>query len=184
MKIVPGFGEREPWEGKRKCSDCRNNDFSIRVCAKCDCPYLARKMESYSSVTTDQLLTTFLRSISYSQFHKRLNNVLRHFKGSKLYISADHLKLFRHACIMSKVSKRNYNMIASMYVLTMYPDMWSEMVLARNGFFYQRNTKNKKEKAIIRFANDLFNGKQKIDLSGIQGLNLFATRIGSVAYFY
>ena len=113
MKTIPGFGEREPWEGKRKCSDCRNNDFSIRVCAKCDCPYLARKMESYSSVTTDQLLTTFLRSISYSQLHKRLNNALRHFKGSKLYISTDHLKLFRHACIMSKVSKRNYNMIAS-----------------------------------------------------------------------
>ena len=82
MKIVPGFGDREPWEGKRKCSDCRNNDFSIRVCAKCDCPYLARKMESYSSVTTDQLLTTFLRSISYSQFHKRLNN---HLRNSEIY---------------------------------------------------------------------------------------------------
>ena len=164
MKIVPGFGTHEPWDGKRKCSDCRNNEFSIRACAKCDCPYLSRKMESYSSVTTRQLFDTFLCSIKYAPFHNRMMNILSHFKGNKLYNSENHLKMFRYACIMSKVSKRNYNMIAAMYVLTMYPDLWSEMVLARNGFFCQRGTRNKKEKVIIRFANDLFNGKPKINL--------------------
>lgn len=174
MKIVPGFGNREPWEGKRRCADCRNNDFSLRTCIKCDCPYLARKMASYNAVTTAQLFSAFLCNITYTPFHKRLRTLLNHFKGNKLYISEEHLKLFRYACIMSKVSKKNYNMIAAMYVLTMYPDLWEEMVLARNGFFCQRSTRNKKEKSVIRFANELFNGKPKINLSAVSDVKNFA----------
>lgn len=173
MKVIPNFGKREAWEEKGHCSDCVKHDFSFRACVECKCPYLSRKMEEYS-VTTKHLMETLMVRITYIPFKNRVNEVLSHFYGNKLYINSAHLVLFRNALTRSKVRKNDYGRIAAMYVLTMVPDAWSEMVWTIKGFICQRSSRNIKEKAIMKFANQLFAGKGKPDLFAVSKKELFS----------
>ena len=173
MKVVPNFGKREVWERKDHCSDCVKHDFSFRACVECKCPYLSRKMEEYS-VTTKHLMETLMTRITYIPFNNRVKEALSHFYGNKLYINSTHLVLFRNALTRSEVKKNDYGRIAAMYVLTMVPDAWSEMVWTIKGFICQRSSRNNKEKAIMKFANQLFAGKGKPDLCAVSKKELFS----------
>lgn len=173
MKVIPNSGRREVWETKENCSECVKHDFSFRACVECKCPYIARKMEEYS-VTTKHLMETLMTRITYIPFNIRVKEVLSHFYGNKLYINSTHLVLFRNALTRSEVKKNDYARIAAMYVLTMVPDAWSKMIWTFKGFICQRSSRNNKEKAIMRFANQLFDGKTKPDLSAVSDKSLFS----------
>ena len=173
MKVIPNFGKRGVWEGKEFCNDCKKYDHSFKACVDSNCPYIVRKMEAYS-VTTKHLMQTLLSRITYVPFNNRLYEVLNHFYGNKLYLSTTHLVLFRNALIKSKIKKEDYGRIAAMYVLTMVPDTWAEMVLGIKGFICQRSTHDRKEKMIMKYANQLFAGNGRPDLSAISNESLFS----------
>ena len=173
MKEIPNFGKREVCETKDHCYDCVKHDYSFRACVECKCPYIARKMEEYS-VTTRHLIETLMTRITYIPFNNRVIEVLSLFYGNKLYINSTHLVLFRNALTKSGVKKNDYGRIAAMYVLTMVPDAWSEMFWTFKGFICRRSSRNIKEKAIMKFANQLYKGKKKPDLSAVSDKSLFS----------
>lgn len=169
MRSIPFFGVRKAWDYIDDCTECRKYNFPIRDCVNEHCPYLKRKIRS-NAVTAKDLFETFLLSIPYGAFKKRVRYVLSHMTDNKFFVDRNHKAVFLNKIADSDIDDNNY--IAGIYILTMYPLFFDFKVF--NNLYEDKITKidNKKLKALARFATEIFSGDKFLDLKDISDRKL------------
>lgn len=173
MRGVPFFGKRMPWDDIESCRECRNYNSQIRDCMDEHCPYLKRKLRSNSVVTKD-MFETFLLSISYEPFNTRLKATLEHMKGNKLFLNKPHRVAFLDAVSNSDVD--DYNYLAGIYILTMYPQLWKNFKQNNYCIRLNANLIDERLRTIIRFNKQILAGEKYLTLRYISDEDFVSDR--------
>ena len=164
MKKVPFFDKKEVWDEIDYCKECKNFHKSLDKCMRAHCPNLQKKFMT-DRVNTHKLFKTFLTGIGYTPFKNRLQSAMKGFSGNRLFMDLGHCERFSREIAFTE--RYAYNKMACLYVLTMYPYIWENVVESSGRYYSIEDFPDRKTQVFIEFANELGSYKKIVDLKGM-----------------